>query len=204
MKTETVIGYIDGFNLYFGLKEMGWKRYYWMNVEDLCVNLLKKNQLLSTAHYFTSRITNNPYKQRRQSTYLEALSAIGIQPVYGKYRHNPYTCFKSNTIHKIAQEKMTDVALATQLLIDGYLSKYDTALIISGDIDLIPAIMAVKQRLKNKKVVMAFPPMRVNSDFNNIVDGCLQIDERLCKKSQLPDMVERGDGFQLKKPLGWV
>jgi len=95
-------------------------------------------------------------------------------------------------------------ALATQLLIDGYLSKYDTALIISGDIDLIPAIMAVKQRLKNKKVVMAFPPMRVNSDFNNIVDGRLQIDARLCKKSQLPDIVERGDGFQLKRPLKWV
>lgn len=28
-KSARVIAYIDGFNLYFGLKSKGWKRYYW-------------------------------------------------------------------------------------------------------------------------------------------------------------------------------
>ena len=28
-----VVAYVDGFNLYFGLRSKGWKKYYWL---DLC------------------------------------------------------------------------------------------------------------------------------------------------------------------------
>ena len=38
---ERVIVYIDGFNLYFGLKSKGWKRYYWLNLQKLAIKLLK-------------------------------------------------------------------------------------------------------------------------------------------------------------------
>lgn len=205
MKAETVVSYIDGFNLYFGLKKMKWQRYYWMDVDTLSVNLLKKHQLLAKTHYFTSRITNNPDKQRRQNTFLEALKAVGLKPIYGKYRHNPYTCFRSNSVHMIPQEKMTDVAIAVQLLSDGYANKYDTALIISGDVDLLPAVKHVKQCLIGKRIIMAFPPMRANDEFKPpITDGNYHIDERICRKSQLPDIVEREDGFELKRPVAWA
>ena len=30
-----LIAYIDGFNLYFGLKEKGWKRYYWLDMKPV-------------------------------------------------------------------------------------------------------------------------------------------------------------------------
>lgn len=204
MKAETVISYIDGFNLYFGLKGMGWQRYYWMDMDSLSLNLLKKHQLLAKTHYFTSRITNNPNKQRRQNTFLEALQVAGTEPIYGKYRHNAYSCFRSNSVHMIAQEKMTDVAIAVQLLSDGYANKYDTALIISGDIDLLPAIKHIKQRLRGKRVIMAFPPMRANDEFKPpITDGNYHIDERICKKSQLPDIVTRPDGYELTRPAEW-
>ena len=36
-----VISYIDGFNLYFGLKDKGWKRYYWLDLAALSGALLK-------------------------------------------------------------------------------------------------------------------------------------------------------------------
>jgi len=203
MKKEMVISYIDGFNLYFGLRAMGWAKYYWMNVETLSLNLLKKHQLLAATHYFTSRITRKPDKQRRQSTFLEALEVMGIRPYYGRYRHNDYTCYNSNTIHKIPQEKMTDVAIGVQLVVDAHNNKFDTALVITGDIDLIPAIKAVKHISRHKKVIMVFPPMRACSDFDGIADGRLNIDERLCKKSQMPDVVTRSDGFELHKPVEW-
>ncbi|RPH91946.1 MAG: NYN domain-containing protein [Calditrichaeota bacterium] len=44
--TQRVIAYIDGFNLYFGLKSKGWKRYYWLNLQKLVENLLKPGQTL--------------------------------------------------------------------------------------------------------------------------------------------------------------
>ena len=30
-----VMGYIDGFNLFFGLRDSGLRRYYWLNPEAL-------------------------------------------------------------------------------------------------------------------------------------------------------------------------
>ena len=35
---ERVIAYVDGFNLYFGLKSKGWQRYYWLDVPALVGN----------------------------------------------------------------------------------------------------------------------------------------------------------------------
>ena len=40
---ERVIAYVDGFDLYFGLKSKGWRRYYWLNIQTLAQNLLKAN-----------------------------------------------------------------------------------------------------------------------------------------------------------------
>ncbi len=53
---EKIIFYIDGFNLYFGLKTKGWKSFYWLNLEKLAQNLLLNNQSLIKVKYFTSRI----------------------------------------------------------------------------------------------------------------------------------------------------
>ena len=54
---QRVIAYIDGFNLYFGLKAMGWRRYYWLDLFKLSRNLLKTNQELVAVKYFTARIS---------------------------------------------------------------------------------------------------------------------------------------------------
>ncbi|HPB76512.1 MAG TPA: hypothetical protein PLY96_14855 [Chromatiaceae bacterium] len=54
-----LIAYVDGFNLYFGLKHSGFKRYYWLDVALLARHLLKPGQHLMTTHYFSTRIRNN-------------------------------------------------------------------------------------------------------------------------------------------------
>jgi len=83
--TERVIAYVDGFNLYFGLKSKGWHRYYWLNIQLLAQNLLKPNQSLLLTKYFTARISSPPDKQRRQSTFIEALETLNdFQIFYGK------------------------------------------------------------------------------------------------------------------------
>ena len=51
-----VIAYIDGFNLYFGLKSQGWERYLWLNVQTLAGNLLQPGQTLVHTKYFTARV----------------------------------------------------------------------------------------------------------------------------------------------------
>ena len=49
------------------------------------------------------------------------------------------------------KEKMTDVNIATEMLQDAFLDKYDMAMLISGDSDLIPPIRAIHNNFKKKK-----------------------------------------------------
>ena len=49
---ERVIAYVDGYNLYYGLREKGWRRFYWLNIQAMAQHLLKPNQTLVTTKYF--------------------------------------------------------------------------------------------------------------------------------------------------------
>ena len=79
MKKERVVAYIDGFNLYFGIREAGFDKCRWLNVKKLVESLLQPNQELLQVKYFTSRVSNNPDKQKRQSTYIDALESLNIK-----------------------------------------------------------------------------------------------------------------------------
>ena len=57
---ERVIVYVDGFNLYYGLKSKGWRRYYWIDMRRLAENLLLPGQVLAAVRYFTARISPRP------------------------------------------------------------------------------------------------------------------------------------------------
>jgi DNA polymerase II large subunit len=98
MDTERIICYIDGFNLYFGLREKGWKKYYWLNLKRLTEKLLKPHQSLEMVKYFTSNISagnesSPPWlqkkmkeKRKRQLTYLEAINTLdGTKIFFGHY-----------------------------------------------------------------------------------------------------------------------
>ena len=41
-----VIVYIDGFNLFFGLRSKGWRKYYWLDFARLAQTLIKPAQQL--------------------------------------------------------------------------------------------------------------------------------------------------------------
>ena len=60
MKKDRVIVYVDGFNLYYGLKDSGLRRYYWLDIQKLAKNLLKPNQRLVAVRYFTTRLKETP------------------------------------------------------------------------------------------------------------------------------------------------
>ena len=45
-KKERVVAYIDGFNLYFGMRDAGFDNCRWLNVNKLVSSLLKPHQVL--------------------------------------------------------------------------------------------------------------------------------------------------------------
>jgi len=117
-----VIAYIDGFNLYYGMRSKGWRRYYWLDVRLLIENLLKPDQMLVSVKYFTSRVSatgRDPDKSRRQNTYLEALQTLkDVNIYYGHYLEKTVECFKCGAKWQVSEEKMTDVNIAVEMMVD--------------------------------------------------------------------------------------
>jgi len=202
-----VVTYIDGFNLYFGLKSKGWKRYYWLDLVELSRQLLKPDQQLAGVHYFTSRIRStgrNAADMRRQITYLEALeSRAGIKLHYGHFLEKARQCRSCGAQWMDYEEKMTDVNIAVQLLTDAFEDRFDTALIVSADSDLTTPVRQVLARLPQKRIVVAQPPGRWSVDLSKAATGYFTVGEAKLRASQLPDPVTRADGFQLVRPASW-
>jgi len=199
-----VIAYIDGFNLYFGLKERGWRRFYWLNVQSLVQNLLKFNQQLKMTKYFTARVIGSPDKQKRQSTLLEALETLpDFRIFYGKYQINQRECPRCRFIDQVPNEKMTDVNMAVEMILDATNDDYDIALLLSADSDLVPPIKAIKQVFPQKRIVVAFPPRRESAELRGAAHACLRIGRANFANSVFPDRIRKADGFILQRPLTW-
>lgn len=201
-KKERVCVYIDGFNLYFGLKSK-YPSYKWLDVEALSKSLLKTNQTLVGCTYFTARVRNNQEKERRQSKYLDALLTTNVVIVYGKFYSKPINCHRCNNTWRGNEEKMTDVNIAVQILIDALDDKFDSVIIISGDSDLSPPVRALKEYYPNKKVIIAFPPNRSSYELKNIAHGSFPIGRANLAASQLPEKVETKSGYVIVKPKEW-
>jgi uncharacterized LabA/DUF88 family protein len=202
-KKERVVAYIDGFNLYFGIREAGFDKCRWLNVKKLVESLLQQNQELIAVKYFTSRVKNNPDKQKRQSTYLDALESLGISIIYGNYQDGTEECNRCGHVWKTAKEKMTDVNIATSIITGAYSDEYDMAMLISGDSDLTPPIKAVHSLFNNKRVFIAFPPKRHNSSMAIVARGSLIIGRKKLVGAQFDDEVISKTGYVLKIPKEW-
>jgi uncharacterized LabA/DUF88 family protein len=200
---ERVSVYIDGFNLYFGIREAGFHACRWLNLQALVQNILHPTQELVEIKYFTSRVSNNPDKQKRQSTYIEAVESIGVKIIYGNYQDNKEECKRCGHLWLSAKEKMTDVNIATNIIMDAYQDKYDAAMLISGDSDLVPPINAVHQNFKNKRVFIAFPPKRHNASMALVAKGSFIIGRKKLIDSQFQEEVVSKSGYKLKRPDSW-
>jgi len=207
MSVERVMVYIDGFNLYYGMRSKRWQRYYWLNIQRLAQNLLKPGQSLVGTKYFTSRVSStprDPNKSNRQNSYLEALGTLeDVDIFYGHYLEKTVNCFACGAKWQLPEEKMTDVNIAVEMMVDAFQNRWDTALLISGDSDLTAPIMNVRHSFPAKRVVVAFPPNRHSVQLQKSAHAYFTIGRRNLSRSQFLDIVRKTDGFALSRPAEW-
>jgi len=200
-----VIVYIDGFNLYFGLKSKNWKRLYWLNLQKLAQNLLSVDQVLKRTKYFTSRISLPPDKAKRQSIFIEALMTLPDFDIYfGHYQANTITCYRCQNIISKPNEKMTDVNIAVEMLCDAFCDHFDTAILVSADGDLLAPIQKIRSFFPYKRVVLAFPPDRFSFALQSAASANFMIGRKKLADSLFPDQVISKNGFILTKPTEWA
>lgn len=90
------------------------------------------------------------------------------------------------------------------MLLDGFHDKFDMAMLISGDSDLVPPIKAIHENFKSKRVFVAFPPYRHNASVALAAKGSMTIGRKKLVDSQFEPTVQKKDGFNLVKPKEWT
>jgi len=203
--------YIDGFNLYYGA--IKGTPYKWLDLVTMC-RLLLPNQSIDAVKYYTAIVSarpGDPDKPTRQLIYLRALRSLPLVSVsLGHYLAHatlmPLVSPPKNGPRCVrvikTEEKGTDVNLATHILHDAHLNRYDTAVVISNDSDLLEPIRIVRREL-NKKVGIINPRQQHPSKVLAAeVDFFKQIRPGLLAKCLLPAVLRDAQG-EIHKPSAW-
>lgn len=196
--------YIDGFNLYHGLRDATGRKHLWLDLEALAHALCRDDQDLQFVKYYTAEVRDAPLSEARQATYLAALGAhTDVQTFRGRFQRKQLDCRRCKRVWQTYEEKETDVAIAAALIEDGVTNMWDTAIIVSGDSDLCPAVRAVRRLKPTTRLVVAFPPRRHSDDLRRSVHANFTIGIAKFRQSQLPDPVSLPDGRLLHRPAHW-
>ncbi|WP_299057939.1 NYN domain-containing protein [uncultured Nocardioides sp.] len=196
------IVYVDGFNLYHGVREKFGRRLLWLDLMALANSLLRRDQRLLGVKYFSAPVRNAPDSQQRQSAYLGALRATGVEVVLGRFQEQTIECYGCHDTWRAYEEKQSDVNFCVQVLSDAHNHAFQTALLVTGDSDMVPAVRAVKAQEEGLRVVAAFPPARYSADLAAATDASFHINASKIRGAQFPERVEGRDRAYLR-PTYW-
>jgi len=202
--------YIDGFNLYYGALRR--TPYRWLNLETLCQLLLPKNTI-GQIKYFTALVSarpNDPDQPVRQQLYLRALRTLPKVSIhFGHFLTHevmmalvvaPGQPPKYARVIK-TEEKGSDVNLATHLLHDAHMGRFDVAVIISNDSDLLEPIKIVRGQL-HKRVGILNPHPNPSRALLPHIDFIKQIRTGVLRTAQFPLTLTDAHGT-FTKPAAW-
>lgn len=100
------------------------------------------------------------------------------------------------------EEKGTDVNLATHLLHDTHLNRYETAVVISNNSDLLEPIKIVRRELGKKVGVINPRQQRPSKVLAREADFFKQVRPGLLAKCLLPNVMRDVQG-EIHKPATW-
>ena len=195
--------FIDSFNMYHALRGKKYHQYKWLDYSRLCQCYVKKKDTITGIQFFTAYIPYSTEKLIRQRKLVRALESKGVQIVKGVYKKKNRYCRLCHQVYETWEEKQTDVNIAIELFRNAVLDKYDTAMVMTGDSDLIPAIHAVKEAFPEKTIGVIIPIARGSKYLKQEADFYMKMTEKHLSTSQFPDKVTLDDGRVIQKPDKW-
>lgn len=139
MSKERIAVFIDGSNLYHKLKDLEIRYTTEFNYLGLCQKL-SRNRPIVYMGYYVGVVRAKPSDARSLTLRSNQRILFNLLRNKGIVIKKGYLMESGGTYH----EKGVDVQLATDLLIGAYENTYDTAIIISSDTDMIPAIRKIR------------------------------------------------------------
>jgi len=147
-ENERIFIIIDGNNFYHRLKELKFRHLLSFDYEKFVQFLLRKEKLLISKNYYIGAVREEPNNPKSKKL------MIGQQKLTGKLQKGGWVVkfgqlLKDGSYH----EKGVDVQIAVDLLIGAYENLYDTAVLVSSDTDLIPALIKIREMKKKVEYI---------------------------------------------------
>ena len=179
-KQERVSIFIDGSNLYHNLR----RNHINISFEEL-IKRLETKRIVEDIFYYIAELDReyNAEKYKKHQEFLEKIRKI---PNF----HVILCNLKKVQLRNGSSDyyiKGDDVHLAADLIKGSYENLYDTAIIVSGDEDFVPAINIA--RANGKKIINAFFPKSSAYRLRNCCDGSINLKRALSKKRS-PNMAK--------------
>ena len=215
---KNVVFVIDGFNLFFSLKDAKYfdplhREFRWLDLKRFVNQFLDlKKEILADVFYFSAYypwtsnhpLTSDPSKEARHRIYKNAIESTGVITSFGHFLKHPRKCPICNGKFERPEEKRTDVHIGVTLFRLATTNKYDTIILVSGDTDFIPALEAVKHSYPHIRTGVLFPYKRAGSDFNKIVDFKFRTKIKNLANCRLPATITLPNGNVISCPTKWL
>lgn len=157
-----LIAYVDGFNLYHAIHDLNRPALKWLDLQALITSLARAGETVAEVNYFSAYATWRPHAYQRHIEYVKALEHAGVKCIMGHFKSKQRTCRSCGAVWTQHEEKETDVHIAARIVVDACEDRYDRAVLITADSDLVPALDIVKARYPKKQLFVAAPPKRMS------------------------------------------
>ena len=199
-----VYAFIDGFNLYHALDASpSYRQFKWISLTKLVSCYLQKSDNLAGVEYFTTLATWDAGKVARHQLFIRVNEEQGVNVIYGEFKRKDRFCSLCHRRFTSREEKQTDVNIALRLLEVAIQDRYDRAIIVSGDTDLIPAIKTVTRTFPSKKIGAVIPIGRASEDLKKQADFYHKMKFKHLVDSRLDDNHTMKDGSTVICPANW-
>ena len=156
--------YIDGFNLYHAVNDLGEPFLKWCNFWRLGEIIIPQaSEQLVRVVFCTAYYPGDHGKKVRHERLIKALEIAGVETILGHFSKEPASCFSCGHKWDKPTEKASDIHIALSVYEDAVNNVFDTAYMLTADTDQAATARFVKQRFPSKKLVSVSPPGRAHS-----------------------------------------
>ncbi|MBK6798281.1 MAG: NYN domain-containing protein [Acidobacteria bacterium] len=206
---------IDGFNLYhsvkkasldLGLEGTGTR---WLDIDGLCrsyLHMIGNDAQVAGIYYFQpwqNTLNRSNQMSLHDTAYIECLKATNISVELSRFKKKPIFCPQCSQQIKRHEEKETDVALAAKLLEVFILDSCDTAVLVTGDTDIIPAVKTANRLFPDKIIAFLFLYKRHNRELAKLTTAHFEIRKEAYRRHQFNDPFITHKGKIIAKPSKW-
>jgi hypothetical protein len=205
---------IDGFNIYHSVveasRDLKGASTKWLDIRSLCksyLHVIGNKASIESIYYFSALAYHlqptSPFKIKNHKLFIKALQSVGVKTQLGRFKKKTVWCPTCGKNIRCHEEKETDVAISSQLLGSLIMNECETAVLITGDTDLAPAVRNAKILFPQKDIWFGFPYRRKNKELAKITGKSFYINKEQYIKYQFPKIIHLPEGKKLIKPLNW-